>query len=553
MDKKLLKFGWLHWSSRTNSYIQQTCFDGATREVTLKGPKDYPIKTLIKLARDLFSSPESEKTLEGCKFEMGLFKSNKIDEFRDKAGNVCSIWQYIKEFRPPRFHLYLYSRKLDTFQNVSENLSKNFDSLGKSDSCRPINSYDEFYVSPPKVSKLMQNVNQTTRRSMKFKEIEDPLSQLDEPASIAGVHEKPEKSKKLINELPKTQKRTLSGKIVKKIDRIQKNKMDVLEKNRNRMDLRKLEVESALKGILKSRTSPVILPQIFPDNKPVTATIVDEDEQHEAGNLRKSANVEQTKIDIGFKTPLPIVSKNHIHMIDNKNKIENQFLNEKASPLNSSSILESSNVALIHGDDFEITLTSLGSGTFGKVRQGRWDNKDVAIKSMEYLSNVNNDINITREVVIAQRLNHENLMKIFGVCLEPQLENPTFHIMMEFFCRDNLYDVIFDPIVKKQHQLSEYKKNAMSLQICEGVKYLHQKKVLHRDIKPKNILVAITKHEDLKNAFVKLCDFGLSVCTSISASVASILSSRRENCGHVHVHGARNITESQKTAIQPMQ
>jgi len=47
------------------------------------------------------------------------------------------------------------------------------------------------------------------------------------------------------------------------------------------------------------------------------------------------------------------------------------------------------------------------------------------------------------------------------------------------------------------------KKTATS--ICRGMVYLHSKSVIHRDMKPANILV-----DSLSNASAKVCDFGLS-------------------------------------------
>ena len=68
---------------------------------------------------------------------------------------------------------------------------------------------------------------------------------------------------------------------------------------------------------------------------------------------------------------------------------------------------------------------------------------------------------------------------------------------MEYICGDLLN------FVRKRGKVPENIAKIIFKQIIEGLKYIHSKQVVHRDIKLDNILI------DLKNT-VKICDFGVS-------------------------------------------
>jgi serine/threonine protein kinase len=70
-------------------------------------------------------------------------------------------------------------------------------------------------------------------------------------------------------------------------------------------------------------------------------------------------------------------------------------------------------------------------------------------------------------------------------------------MVMEFIKNGNLYDVL------QNTQITDKKLFKMIEDICHGMNYLHNKGVLHLDLKPMNLLV-----DD--NLTVKVCDFGLS-------------------------------------------
>ena len=92
-----------------------------------------------------------------------------------------------------------------------------------------------------------------------------------------------------------------------------------------------------------------------------------------------------------------------------------------------------------------------------------------------------------------KKLNHPNITKI----LENFESEKYILIIMEYINGGNLFS-----FVKKRRKLSEKTAKFLFKQIILGIKYIHSKNIVHRDIKLENILI------DLKNN-IKICDFGI--------------------------------------------
>jgi serine/threonine protein kinase len=69
-------------------------------------------------------------------------------------------------------------------------------------------------------------------------------------------------------------------------------------------------------------------------------------------------------------------------------------------------------------------------------------------------------------------------------------------------------------------QRSEKEAVNLLVQISEGIEYIHQQGIIHRDIKPQNIL--LTKEGD--ETIAKICDFGIAKYTQNTASTFNYLS-----------------------------
>ena len=142
----------------------------------------------------------------------------------------------------------------------------------------------------------------------------------------------------------------------------------------------------------------------------------------------------------------------------------------------------------------------IGQGAFGKVNIGLnvLSGRVVAIKSFnkEKLKiNSENMKKILHETNLMQKLNHPNITKI----LEMFEDDKFILIIMEYINGGNLFS-----FVKKRRKLSEKIAKFLFRQIILGIKHIHSKNIVHRDIKLENILI------DLNNR-IKICDFGIGV------------------------------------------
>ncbi|VDK64658.1 unnamed protein product [Onchocerca ochengi] len=131
-------------------------------------------------------------------------------------------------------------------------------------------------------------------------------------------------------------------------------------------------------------------------------------------------------------------------------------------------------------------LEWLGSGSQGAVFSGQLNGRLVAVKKVKDKSET--------EIKHLQHLNHENLIKFIGVCTQ----SPCFCIVMEYCGQGQLYELI-----RSGHHIEKDTFGEWARQIGDGMNYLHQKRIIHRDLKSPNILV-----DD--SDILKICDFGTS-------------------------------------------
>lgn len=99
-----------------------------------------------------------------------------------------------------------------------------------------------------------------------------------------------------------------------------------------------------------------------------------------------------------------------------------------------------------------------------------------------------------KEALNLSRLKHDNIVKV----LESFEANNTAYYSMEFLPEGSL-----DEYIESKHGLSEKESIRFALQICNALSFMHQNKMLHLDLKPKNIMMGT-------NGSIKLIDFGLS-------------------------------------------
>ena len=144
----------------------------------------------------------------------------------------------------------------------------------------------------------------------------------------------------------------------------------------------------------------------------------------------------------------------------------------------------------------------LGAGTYADVFKGalRTDSSQVfAIKKFKIDPNLLKDgisVDTIREIKYLQELSHPTIVTLYDIFSS---KDEQINMVIEFCPNGTLEDLLQDKMV--QYGASEIK--AWMAMLCRAVYYCHSQFVLHRDIKPGNLLIA-------SNGEIKLADFGLA-------------------------------------------
>ncbi len=142
----------------------------------------------------------------------------------------------------------------------------------------------------------------------------------------------------------------------------------------------------------------------------------------------------------------------------------------------------------------------LGHGSFGTVclATHKVTNEKVAAKRIIRETEADAE-KVVRELQKLLELNHPNITRVYSA----EQYGKTVWTFMEY-CEQGDLQKYCSKAKKEGHVVSESMKVNLMLDIAKGVLYLHSKNVIHRDIKPTNILLAG------KPATAKLTDFDLS-------------------------------------------
>jgi calcium-dependent protein kinase len=152
-------------------------------------------------------------------------------------------------------------------------------------------------------------------------------------------------------------------------------------------------------------------------------------------------------------------------------------------------------------------LNILGNGAFGKVRlylDKQCRDMKFAIKTLKK-ENISQDLLncITSEVKILSELDHPNIVKYY----ETYEDDSFIHIVMEYLQGEDLYKLINK---RKYSNFKEKDAAEIMTYLLKALGFIHKKGLVHRDIKPQNILFSIPG--DYKT--LKIIDFGLSTTES---------------------------------------
>ena len=149
-------------------------------------------------------------------------------------------------------------------------------------------------------------------------------------------------------------------------------------------------------------------------------------------------------------------------------------------------------------------IQSLGEGSFGKafLCQKESDNSFCVIKQIIVQDmNQKEKDDVLNEANILSKLDHQNIIKFYDL-FESKKPKHSINIVTEYADGGDLSEKIKER-KNKNNNFSESEILDYFTQICLAIKHIHEKKIIHRDLKSGNIFL-------MKTGLVKLGDFGIS-------------------------------------------
>ncbi|WP_326909267.1 Stk1 family PASTA domain-containing Ser/Thr kinase [Sedimentibacter sp. MB31-C6] len=160
-------------------------------------------------------------------------------------------------------------------------------------------------------------------------------------------------------------------------------------------------------------------------------------------------------------------------------------------------------IGKILGNRYEI-IERIGGGGMSYVYKAKCNvlNRFVAIKVLrqELTSDPDFVANFKQESLSAASLTHPNIVNIYDTGIEDDI----YYIVMEYVKGETLKKYI-----QRKDRLSEQETIKITKQIAEALKHAHLNKIVHRDIKPHNILLT-------EEGIAKVADFGIARAASSS-------------------------------------
>ncbi|KAH9573229.1 hypothetical protein CY35_02G195500 [Sphagnum magellanicum] len=185
-------------------------------------------------------------------------------------------------------------------------------------------------------------------------------------------------------------------------------------------------------------------------------------------------------------------------------KLESYFGNS-ASDAEAEAI--SRGLQTVKNDDLE-ELRELGSGTYGTVYHGKWRGTDVAIKRIRASCFAGQPsekerliADFWKEACTLSQLHHPNVVAFYGVVRDGP--GGTLATVTEYMVNGSLKQVL----QKNDRTIDRHKRLLLATDAAFGMEYLHEKNIVHFDLKCENLLVNM---RDPQRPICKVGDLGLS-------------------------------------------
>ena len=169
-------------------------------------------------------------------------------------------------------------------------------------------------------------------------------------------------------------------------------------------------------------------------------------------------------------------------------------------------------VGTIVGDRYEI-LEKIGVGGMAEVFKGKDHklNRYVAVKVLkeEFRENDAFVKKFKEEAQAAARLAHPNIVNVYDV----GDENGIYYIVMEL-----VEGITLKNYIERKGSLTIKEATSIAIQVCAGLEVAHNNHIVHRDIKPQNIIIS-------REGKVKVTDFGIAKATTSQTTTANAMGS----------------------------
>lgn len=169
-------------------------------------------------------------------------------------------------------------------------------------------------------------------------------------------------------------------------------------------------------------------------------------------------------------------------------------------------------IGMMIGNRYEI-LEKIGTGGMSDVYKSKDHklNRYVAVKVLkqEFSENANFVSKFQVEAQAAAGLAHPNVVNVYDV----GEENDVYYIVMEL-----VEGITLKKYIEKKARLSVKEAISIAIQVSMGIEAAHNNHIIHRDIKPQNIIIS-------KEGKVKVTDFGIAKAAT-SNTITSTVKSR---------------------------
>ncbi len=169
-------------------------------------------------------------------------------------------------------------------------------------------------------------------------------------------------------------------------------------------------------------------------------------------------------------------------------------------------------IGMIVGDRYEI-LERIGTGGMSDVYKAKCHklNRFVAVKVLkqEFSENANFVAKFKTEAQAAAGMMHPNIVNVYDV----GEESGTHYIVMEL-----VEGITLKQYIEKKARLSVKEAVSIAIQVSMGIEAAHNNHIIHRDIKPQNIMIS-------KDGKVKVTDFGIAKAVTSNTITSNVMGS----------------------------